>query len=225
VRGVTILYDQATEGTMASIAIAVADTFVGFPDPNAVATTGHKRGVDYGSAIVVSNRGGLLSTADVTEDCQSITVPGFGHADVIATDKANNIALLRLYGARDLIPVPLGSNESAATDLTLFGIAAPLAQEGNGAVSRANAALTAQGLVPSPQPGFSGAAAVDGQGRFAGLVALKPALVAGAVPMAPQATLVPATSVRAFLAAQGIAPAAGNTTTDQSIVRLICVRK
>ncbi len=31
VRGVTILYDQATEGTMAPIAIAVADTFDGFP--------------------------------------------------------------------------------------------------------------------------------------------------------------------------------------------------
>ncbi len=55
VRGVTILYDQATEGTMASVAVAIADTFVGFPDPNAVATIGHKRGVEYGSAIVVSN--------------------------------------------------------------------------------------------------------------------------------------------------------------------------
>ena len=31
VRGVTILYDQATEGTMGRVAIAVANAFVGFP--------------------------------------------------------------------------------------------------------------------------------------------------------------------------------------------------
>ncbi len=55
VRGVTILYDQATEGTMAPVAIAVADTFDGFPDPAALPPAGRKRGVEYGSAIVVSS--------------------------------------------------------------------------------------------------------------------------------------------------------------------------
>jgi hypothetical protein len=230
VRGVTILYDQATEGTMASIAIAVADTFVGFPDPNAVAATGHKRGVEYGSAIVASNRGALLSTADIIEDCQAITVPGLGHADVIATDKTNDIALLRLYGARNLVPARLGGNGTATTDLTLFGIADPLAQAGNGTVTRATAELNDHGLAPSPSPGFSGAAAVDGQGRFAGIVALKSAVVAGAIAMPPQAIVVPAAAVRSFLATQGIAilavaPGTGNTMMDQSIVRLICVRK
>ena len=55
VRGVTILYDQATEGTMAPVAVAVSDTFVGFPDPNAVPPPGRKRGVEYGSAIVVTS--------------------------------------------------------------------------------------------------------------------------------------------------------------------------
>jgi hypothetical protein len=225
VRGVTILYDQATEGTMASVAIAVADTFVGFPDPTAVAATGHKRGVEYGSAIVVSNVGDLLSTADVTDECQSITVPGFGHAERVAIDKTNDLALLGLYGARNLVPAPLSGNATAATDLTLFGAGDPLAQAGNSSVSSATAELTAQGIAPAPSPWFSGAAALDGQGRFAGIVALKSAVVAGAVPSAPQAMLVPAIAVRAFLAAHGIAPAAGNTTMDQSVVRLICVRK
>ena len=41
------------------------------------------------------------------------------------------------------------------------------------------ARLTAQGLDPAPKLGFSGAAAVDAQGRFAGMVDLKPAAVAG----------------------------------------------
>ena len=230
VRGVTILYDQATEGTMASVAVAIADTFVGFPDPNAGMATGHKRGVDYGSAIVVSNTGDLLGTADIADECQSITVPGFGHADRVAIDRANDLALLRLYGARNLVAAPLGGNPTSATDLTLFGAADPLAQAGSGLVSTATAELTAQGIAPAPSPGFSGAAALDGQGRFAGIVTLKSAIVAGVAPTGPQATLVPATAVRAFLAAQGIpttgmALAADNATMDQSVMRLICVRK
>ncbi|MFZ0423567.1 MAG: peptidoglycan-binding protein [Xanthobacteraceae bacterium] len=240
VRGVTILYDQATEGTMASVAVAIADTFAGFPDASAGTAMGHKRGVEYGSAIVVSNTGDLLSTAAMTDECQSITVPGVGHADRVAIDKANDLALLRLYGARNLVAAALSSIATSATDLTLFGAADPLAQAGNGSVRSAAAELTAQGIVPAPSPGFSGAAALDGQGRFAGIVALKSAIVAGAGPTGPQAALVPAAAVRAFLAAQGIAVqgiptpgtattgiaiTAGNATMDQSVVRLIRVRK
>ena len=240
VRGVTILYDQATEGTMASVAVAIADTFVGFPDASAGTAMGHKRGVEYGSAIVVSNTGDLVSTAASTDECQSITVPGFGHADRVAIDRADDLALLRLYGARNLVPAPLGGNATAATDLTLFGAADPLAQTGNGSVSSAAAELTAQGIAPAPSPGFSGAVALDGQGRFAGIVALRSAIVAGTGPTGPQATLIPAAAVRAFLAAQGIlaqgipttskaatgiGDTAGTATMDKSVVRLICVRK
>ena len=35
VRGITILYDQATAGIMAPVAVAMANSFQGFPDPNA----------------------------------------------------------------------------------------------------------------------------------------------------------------------------------------------
>jgi peptidoglycan hydrolase-like protein with peptidoglycan-binding domain len=225
VRGVTVLYDQATEGTMAPVAIAISDTFVGFPDLNTGTAMGHTRGVEYGSAIVVSNRGYLLTVADVTDECQSITVPGYGHADIVATDKENDLVLLRLYGARNLVPASLGGDSIASANLTLFGIADPLAQAGGGTVSSAAAELTAQGMAPAPKPGFSGAAALDGQGRFAGIIALKSAVVAGAGAVAPQAALVPTSTVRAFLASQSIAIGTGNTTMDQSVVRLICVRK
>jgi hypothetical protein len=40
VRGVTVQYDQATEGTMSRVAVAVANAFVGFPDPNAALPAG-----------------------------------------------------------------------------------------------------------------------------------------------------------------------------------------
>jgi hypothetical protein len=228
VRGVTILYDQATEGTMASVALAVADTFEGFPDPNAALPAGRKRGVDYGSAIVASSQGDLLSLGELTEDCQSITVPGFGHAERIATDRTDNLALLRIYGARNLVPATLAGDApapGASGAVTLYGIPDPLAQPGNGAVTAAAAQLNAQGLDPAPNCGFAGAAAVDAQGRFAGIVAMKAPVVAGVGPTALQATLVSAETVRAFLRAQGITPAATRSAMEQSVVRIICVRK
>jgi hypothetical protein len=224
VRGVTILYDQATEGTMAPIAVAVSDTFDGFPDPNALPPAGRKRSVEYGSAIVVTSGGDLVALGQGTAECRSITVPGFGHADRIAEDKTNDLALLRLYGARNLAAAPLAAGGSTTGPLTLVGIGGALGQGVAGGLTRATAQLTAQGLQPAPQLGFSGAAAIDAQGRLAGLVALQAPVTAGAWTVAPLATLVPADSVRAFLASHGITPAAGGAI-EQSVVQVICVRK
>jgi hypothetical protein len=226
IRGVTISYDQATEGTIAPVAVAVSDSFDGFPDVTG-SVPARQRGVQYGSAVVVDSGGDLIAPEDVTEDCQAITVPGFGHADRVAEDKADGLALLRLYGARDLVPATLDGaigTPGIPGALTLYGIADPLAQGGGAAVSSAAAQVSAQGLDPGPKPGFSGAAAVDGQGHFAGIVELKSAIVAGPG-VAPQATLIPASAVRTFLQARGITPANGHTAMEESIVRVICVRK
>jgi len=75
VRGVTVLYDQATEGTMSSVALAVANAFVGFPDPNVLPPAGLRRRVEYGSAIVVSSDGALVTAARNVDRCEVITVP------------------------------------------------------------------------------------------------------------------------------------------------------
>jgi hypothetical protein len=231
VRGVTILYDQATEGIMGPIAIATANSFVGFPDPNAAPLPGTRRKVEYGTAIVVSTRGDLIAPAQVTDDCQTVTVPGLGHAERVAADKANDLALLRLYGARNLVPAMLAGDSGDGGDLTLVGIADPVAQAGDGAVTKAVARLTAPGVEPAPKPGFSGAAAVDAQGRFVGMVDLKPPVVAGSGSSSQVATLVRVEAIRSFLQAQGIAPAvppaaaAGRAAMDQSVMRVICVRK
>ena len=171
---------------------------------------------------MVTSTGDLLVIGEVVDRCQSITVPGFGHAERIAEDKARNLALLRLYGARHLVPAPLSGDGSAGDQLTLFGIADPLA--GNGTVTSAAAHLTAQAIDPAPKPGFSGAPAIDCQGRFAGLVTLKTAVVAGTA-AAPPATLIPASAVRDFLQAQRITPAAAEAAMEKSILRVICVRK
>jgi hypothetical protein len=223
-RGITILFDQATEGVMAPIAAAMANSYQGFPDPNAAPPPGLRRSVEYGTAIVVSSRGDVIAPAHVVDGCQSITIAGFGHAERVADDKANDLALLRLYGAQGFVPVALAGDRGAGDDLTLVGVADPLAQAGGSATSRAPAHRTAQGLDPAPKPGFSGAAAVDAQGRFTGMVDLQSPVVAGAG-AASQATLIPVETLRGFLQAQNIAPASSHTPIDQSVVRVICVRK
>ena len=228
-RGITILFDQATEGTVAPVAIAMANSFEGFPDPNAVPPPGRKRGVEYATAIVVGSDGRLIAPAQATEDCQSITIPGFGHAERVAADRNADLALLRLYGARNLAPLALAAGVRSASDLTLAGVAEPLAQGGGNAVTQVPARLVDLAhdlaLEPAPKPGFAGAAALDSQGRLAGMVELKAPLVAGNGAVSAQATLVAVDTIRAFLNAHGIAPATGNGPTDQSVVRLICVRK
>ena len=222
-RGITILYDQATEGIMAPIAAAMANTFQGFPDP-AAPPPGMRRSVEYGSGLVVSSDGHLVTAAHAVADCQSITVAGFGHAERIAADKANDVALVRIYGAQNLVAAPLGGDSAAGDDLTLVGIADPAAQGGAGAVSRVPAHRSGQNLDPAPKLGFAGAAAVDAQGRFAGMVELAAVVVAGNA-AAAHATLLPADTLRTFLQAQNVTSAAGNAAIDPSVVRVICVRK
>jgi peptidoglycan hydrolase-like protein with peptidoglycan-binding domain len=227
-RGITIFYDQATEGLMGPAAIAIADTFQGFPDPNAVSSLGVTRSVEYGTALVVSSHGDLLTTAQLTRQCQSLTVPNIGHAERIAADDGADLALLRLYGAADLPPAALAGPSNPEGDLTLIGIADPRIasadQAGGSSVTHTPARVSAQGLEPPPPLGFSGAPAIDARGALAGLVDLRrPDAAAGAVAADPT-TLIPLDAIRSFLAAQGIKPAAGQTASDQSVVRIICVR-
>jgi hypothetical protein len=82
-------------------------------------------------------------------------------------------------------------------------------------------------LSPEPAVGFSGAAAIDSDGKFAGIARLKPAVVAGpaGITLPSQALLVPADSVREFLRAKGVTVASGPVDAKASVLRLVCVRK
>jgi hypothetical protein len=226
VRGITVLYDQATEGTMGRVAINVANAFVGFPDPNAAPPPGLRRRVEYSSAIVVGSDGDLIAALRSVDDCQAIAVPPLGHAERIAEDKANGLALIRLYGARNLVPAPLADAGLQSGDVTLIGVADPLAQAGD-APATVPARLGAQGIDPAPKLGFAGAAAVDTRGRVVGMVDLRPPVVAGSGGAAGQAAaLVPVETIRAFLRAQRVAPAAATSgSINQAVLRVVCVRK
>jgi peptidoglycan hydrolase-like protein with peptidoglycan-binding domain len=233
VRGMTVLYDQAMEPIMDPVVVVMSSTFMPFPGVAGIAQIGAvpRRKVEYGTGIVVSTAGHILTDRQVIEGCNVIVVGGYGDADRQAEDTNADLALLRVYGALDLVPASFVADAPKGPDLTLVGIADPQAQGGSGAISTVPAKLRGDTLDPAPQPGFSGAAALDPQGRFVGMVGLKTPVTAnaGAAGAQPQAALVPAPIIRAFLQAQKLAPVVagrgGLDAAKASLVRVICVRK
>jgi peptidoglycan hydrolase-like protein with peptidoglycan-binding domain len=231
VRILTILYDQATEGTMEPVVVAMSSAFTPFPNSAQAMGPPPRKNVEYGTGIVVSDDGAIVTDRQVVDGCLAIVIAGYGNADRAAEDKEHDLALLRIYGARGLKPLAL-TGGVVKPSLELTGIADPQNQGGESAVSSVKARLEQGGsgdavLTPAPGLGFSGAAAIDAGGVFAGMVLFKPAVVAGPTmtAAATQALLVSAVTVREFLKANGVATTGGSSDAKASVVRVICVRK
>jgi peptidoglycan hydrolase-like protein with peptidoglycan-binding domain len=231
VRIMTILYDQATENTVEPVVIAMSSAFSAFPSGQQAGPPPRKT-VDYGTGVVINDDGAILADHEVTEACIAITIPGYGNADRIADDKEHGLSLLHVYGARELKPLALEGG-TAATSVEITGIADPQAQGGGSAASSVKAQAAQIGgdgdaaLSPAPGPGFSGAAALDGSGKFAGLALLKPVAVAGtsATAATSQAVLVSPVTVREFLKTNDVNANGASTDARAAVVRVICVRK
>jgi peptidoglycan hydrolase-like protein with peptidoglycan-binding domain len=232
VRILTILYDQATENTVEPVVIAMSSAFNPFPTGAQIAGPPPRKTVEYGTGLVVSDDGAIVADREITDGCLAIAITGFGNADRVAEDKDRGLALLRIYGARGLKPLAL-SEGAAKSGVDLTGISDPQNQGGGNAASSVKASVTSIGaggdlaLSPPPAVGFSGAVALDSDGKFAGVVLLKPVAVAGPSNAAPaaQAVLVPADVVHDFLQAKGVNAVGGSTDAKASVVRVICVRK
>jgi len=232
VRILTILYDQATENTVEPVVIAMSSAFNPFPSGVPIAGPPPRKTVEYGTGVVVSDDGAIIADRQVTDGCLAIAIAGFGNADRVAEDKDHDLALLRIYGARGLKPLGLG-NGAAKASVELTGIADPQNQGGGAAASSVKSSVAQVGsggdlaLSPAPAVGFSGAAALDGDGKFAGIALLKPVVVAGPPNAAPaaQAALIPADAVLEFLKANGVNASGASSDAKTSVVRVICVRK
>jgi peptidoglycan hydrolase-like protein with peptidoglycan-binding domain len=235
VRILTIFYDQATEGTMEPVVIAMSSAFTPFPNGAQAGGPPPRKSVEYGTGVVVGEDGAIVTDRQLVDGCLSIVVAGrnlssTGNAERAAEDKDHDLALLRIYGARGLKPLALSSG-AAKPNVELTGIADPQNQGGAAAVSSVRASTTGGGsepaLTPAPGLGFSGSAALDADGVFAGVALLKPVVVAGPTmtAAAPQASLVNADTVREFLKANGVVAASGSSDAKASVVRVICVRK
>ena len=236
VRIMTILYDQATENVVNPVVIAMSSAFEAFPAGQPAAPAPRKT-VEYGTGVVVSEDGAIITDQAITDGCLAITISGYGRADRLAADKRHDLALLRIYGAHGLKPLSLSGGSaggSAGPSVSIVGIADPQNQAGGAAVISLKAAPSSGPiagdaiLVPPPEAGFSGSAAIDGNGKFAGIALLKPTVVAGpgsvATPSA-QAVMVSAETVRNFLKTNAIAANGSSLDAKSAVVRVICVRK
>ena len=210
----------------------MSSAFNAFPSGAQAAGPPPRKTVEYGTGVVVSDDGAVVADRQITDGCLAVTIAGFGNADRVAEDKDHDLALLRIYGARGLNALNL-ANAATKTALDLTGIADPQNQGGNTAVSSLKASVAQLGggsdlaLSPTPALGFSGAAALDGDGKFAGIALLKPVLVAGPANATPaaQAVLVTSDTVRDFLKANGVNASSESSDAKASVVRVICVRK
>jgi hypothetical protein len=129
--------------------------------------------------------------------------------------------------------VPFSADPPKSIDLTLVGISEPEAQAGARNVTTAPAKLRGvEGarvlLDAQPSRGFVGGAAIDGEGRLAGMIDLSPAAIAGPAAGAGQTSFVPTATIRKFLEGAGVTPLTGRGDAEavrNAVVRVICVRK
>ena len=209
VRGFTMLYDQAMEGIVAPVMVAMASAFSPFPEHSAPFAALAKS-VEYGNGLVVSAQGHIVTDVKLTEGCQVIVAAGLGNADRVAEDKDDGIALLRVYGPRTVSPLALAHDAPKTGELTLVGIPDPREQDGSRKLTEVKARLSDGSAIelrqPVPMAGFSGAAALDAQGRFLGMMEMRNAVLASIEAAVPPVRLVGAETIREFLEAHHVTP-------------------
>jgi hypothetical protein len=221
-RGFTLMFDQALEGILEPIVPAIAKAFTPFP-PSAVPSAPPPKVVKFGSGIVVSREGHILTSVGVTEGCDALLANGIDAAERLAV--ADGLALLRAPGIGKLTPMAVASAEEPSV-LTLAGVPDPREQKGGAATRYVTARLAGDSLElirPKPLAGYAGAAALDAQGRLAGVLDISDPQLAGTG--ASPLRLINAKAIRTFLSAHGIDADAQGGEPRSGILRVVCVRK
>ena len=232
IRGFSILYDQMMESIVAPAVAAMASAFSPFPERSAPYAA-LARSVEYGTGLVVSAQGHIVTDLRLAQGCQVIVAAGLGNADRVAEDPDNGLALLRVYGQRKISSLALphdAPDGGKPRDVTLVGIPDPKEQDGSRKLTEIKARLSGGSAIelrqPVPMAGFSGAAALDARGQFLGMMAMSQAVLASVEASAPPVRLISAETIRGFLAAHHVAAApAPSADAKASVVRVICVRK
>jgi hypothetical protein len=228
IRGFTLLFDQMMETIVAPVTAAMVSAFSPFPERSSPFAALAKS-VEYGNGLVVSAGGHIITDLNLVSGCQVIVAAGLGNADQIAEDRNNGLALLRIYGARNLAPLALASDPSRKEDVTLVGIPDPKEQNDGRKLTEIKARLSGGNAIelrrPVPMAGFSGAAALDAQGKFLGMMQMRNFVVASLDPAIPPVRLITVETIRNFLASHKIVSAPQGDDAKAAVVRLICVRQ
>ena len=228
IRGLILLFDQMMETIVAGVTPAIVSAFSPFPE-RSMPFAAMAKPVEYGNGLIVSTAGHIVTDRSLASGCQVIVAAGLGDADRIAEDSDSGLALLRVYGARDLTPLALAPDASKKGDITLVGIPDPKEQNGAKKLTEIKARMASGNAIEIrqsvPMAGFSGAAALDAQGQVLGLMEMGNFVLASIEPAAPPVRLITADTIRNFLAAHNVAPAQQAGDARASVVRIICVRK
>jgi trypsin-like peptidase/putative peptidoglycan binding protein len=228
IRGFTLLYDQMMEGIVAPVMVAMASAFSPFPERAAPFAALAKK-VEYGTGLIVSAAGHILTASKVVHGCQVIVADNFGNAERVADDDANGLALLRVYGVHRLPALAFAGDAAKAGEITLVGIPDPKEQNGGRKLTEIKAKLADSAAIalrqPVPMAGFAGAAALDAQDRFVGIMETRNVALASSEPTLPPVRLIGAASIRDFLDSQHVPLAGAGTDARAALVRIICVRK
>ena len=129
IRGLILLFDQMMETIVAGVSPAIVSAFSPFPE-RSMPFAAMAKPVEYGNGLVVSSSGHIVTDRSLASGCQVIVAAGLGDADRIAEDVDSGLALLRVYGARDLTPLTLAPDASKKGDITFVGIPDPKEQNG-----------------------------------------------------------------------------------------------
>lgn len=228
IRGLILLFDQMMETIVAGVSPAIVSAFSPFPE-RSMPFAAMAKPVEYGNGLVVSSSGHIVTDRSLASGCQVIVAAGLGDADRIAEDVDSGLALLRVYGARELTPLTLAPDASKKGDITLVGIPDPKEQNGAKKLTEIKARLGIGNAIELrqsvPMAGFSGAAALDAQGQVLGLMEMRNFVLASIEPAAPPVRLIAADTIRNFLVAHNVVPAQQAGDARASVVRIICVRK
>jgi putative serine protease PepD len=168
----------ANSNSIASVAKAVQPAVVSI-------TADSARDTATGSGIVIKADGTILTNDHVVEGASSIKVKfsdgSTADAQVVGTKAANDIAVIKVSGVRNLTVATLGNSDELVVGDTVLAIGSPLGLDGSvtsGIVSALNRTVaegegaTINGAIQTDaaiNPGNSGGALVDGSGRVIGI--------------------------------------------------------
>jgi hypothetical protein len=149
VGGYTLLFDQALEGILEPIVPAITKPFTPVPQ-NAAPSAPPPKIVKFGSGIVISHHGHILTSAAVTEGCDALLANGLDPAERIAV--GDGLALLHAPAVEKLTPMAIASADGAGV-LTLVGVPHPREQKGGEATRYIPARLAGDALeLVRPKP-------------------------------------------------------------------------
>lgn len=147
----------------------------------AASTAPSAGGLAFGSGFFVSHDGTMLTNNHVIANCSSVTVAGYGTAQIVRRDPQNDMALIRVQSKPNAVAVFASTPVEHAEKILAFGYPFSTGLRGSlNVTSGIVSSMTGQGgdvryfqISAAIQPGNSGGPVLNGAGQVVGVVTAK----------------------------------------------------